>query len=260
MHLFVSRVDAQPSSPGREERDVQAEPVRFVDDVVHVVPIVVLLRVARIRSGSHRGSRRILVDQRKVAVGVGIVDALHLRQGYGVDDRESLSRTELEVLANLLTSGPMKQLPRRIGQIQERVSAAPDQIALIGMHRELRQRRLRGYPRGESTRARVSAQGHMHSRQEERRRCFSRFAWISSPLSPSELDSKRGLHLPRWPRRCHLSERRVDLLARRIEAGGRIDRGVLRVVEHVVGLPSELQLPARCTAQRDVLEQRMSQL
>jgi hypothetical protein len=42
-HLLVSRIDAQPASPGGQKGDVQPQAVGFFDDVVHMVPVIVLL-------------------------------------------------------------------------------------------------------------------------------------------------------------------------------------------------------------------------
>src|SRR5215510_11124689 len=75
-----------------------------------------------------------------------------------------------------------------------------------------------------------------------------------SLIPRSEAEPDRPLHDPRVARRGGLAERRVDLCARRVEACGGVDGAELRVIQHVVHFPPELE-PLRA-AGGDVLEDR----
>src|SRR5713101_6092529 len=70
-----------------------------------------------------------------------------------------------------------------------------------------------------------------------------------------EHHSNRDLHDAGLPRRDHLTEPRVHLVALRVAARRGVNRRELRVIEDVVDLPPQLQLP-QAAAERDVLEER----
>src|SRR5438046_1764704 len=78
---------------------------------------------------------------------------------------------------------------------------------------------------------------------------------VATTALPSEYNAQRNLHDARRARRDHLPEARVHLIADGVEAGRRVDRGELGVVEQVVDLPSKLRAPTPA-AERDVLEDR----
>src|SRR3954453_16366901 len=81
---------------------------------------------------------------------------------------------------------------------------------------------------------------------------------MTQPLtsrSISESESKRTLHDSRGPCGGRLAERRVGLLSRGVEGGGRVDAAELRVVKEIVELPAELDA-APVALHGEVLEQR----
>src|SRR5206468_5126056 len=85
--------------------------------------------------------------------------------------------------------------------------------------------------------------------------------FCSRPDSRHSLEDNtdRDLHDARRPRRRHLSEELIHLVALRVESRRRVDTAELHLVEQVVDLPSELQAPAVC-AERDVLEKRQIEI
>jgi hypothetical protein len=86
---------------------------RLVDDVVDVVPVVVLV------AGHYIRSSRVIVDQRPMTVGVRSLQAVQLGQCHGLNHRETLRRSVFEVPIRFLAVESMKHLPRRIAQIEK---------------------------------------------------------------------------------------------------------------------------------------------
>src|SRR5258708_9906775 len=58
----------------------------------------------------------------------------------------------------------------------------------------------------------------------------------------SERESQRALHHPRSPRRSDGSEERIRLIPSGVEPGGRVEPGVLGVVEGVISFPAKRQV------------------
>ena len=71
-------------APGRQEADVEPERVGLLDDEVDVVPVVVRRALLHVRP------RRVVVDERQVAVGVGVVEPVELGEGHRLDHGEAL--------------------------------------------------------------------------------------------------------------------------------------------------------------------------
>ena len=85
-------IDVPLVTPRRQEPDVEPERSRLPDDEVDVVPVVVVRAVLDV------GGRRVVVGERPMAVGIGLVQAVELRERDRLDDREPLL-------------GPLAQVP-----------------------------------------------------------------------------------------------------------------------------------------------------
>ena len=70
--------------PRRQHADDQTQLIRLADDLVHVFQIVILRTIVDF------GPRGIVVRQRRVAVGIGIAQAVQFGQDNGLDDGEAL--------------------------------------------------------------------------------------------------------------------------------------------------------------------------
>jgi hypothetical protein len=56
---------------------------------------------------------------------------VHLRNGHGLDHRETFGRSIGKVLVGLLAIEPMEQLPRRVAKIEERRPVFMRQESLV---------------------------------------------------------------------------------------------------------------------------------
>jgi hypothetical protein len=105
--LVVLHLVMPVPAPRREKADVQAEGVGLIDDVVHVVPVVIVGTVCHGRAGG------VQIDQWQVPVRVRGRVPVNLRQCNSLDHCESFGCPVGEVLVRLLAVEPVEQLPRR---------------------------------------------------------------------------------------------------------------------------------------------------
>ena len=112
-------------APGRQEADQQPAAVRGGDDVVDVVPVVVR------RALLHVGPRRVVVDERRVAVGVRGVEAVELRERDRLDHRVALGGAIVEIALGLLAVQPVEQLPRRVAEPEEGLAVGGHEEAVV---------------------------------------------------------------------------------------------------------------------------------
>ena len=108
-------------TPGRQKADHDAQRIRFLHDVVNVIPVVVLRTYVDVRT------RWIVVDQRCVAVSIRSVQAVQFGQCDGLHDGESSFRAVFEIPIHLLTVQPVEQFPGRVTQPEERLAVLVDE-------------------------------------------------------------------------------------------------------------------------------------
>ena len=125
------------AAPRREEADVESAFVRFGHDEVHVIPIVILRPVL------HGGLGDIEIRERQMAVGIRVGVALEFRDGDGLEHVELTRRAIVEELDRLLTVQPVKELPGRVAEVEERLAVGSDEEAFVLGNFERRQGGLR---------------------------------------------------------------------------------------------------------------------
>lgn len=118
------------AAPCGQQADVHAQLVGAADDVVHMVPVVVL------RPLLHGGSRRVAVREGQVAVGVGCIHPVELGQSYGLYDVEALGGAVSEVEVGLLAVEAVEELPRRVPLIEEGTAVGILQIVAVFGYRD----------------------------------------------------------------------------------------------------------------------------
>ena len=106
-------------APGRQHADAEAKRLGAVDDPVDVLEI-----------GLDR-SRWIVLFQRQVSPGVGLNQARELGQHDRLDHAEMLRRTRSKISLGIVAVEPVKQLPRRITQVEERLVELIEQEAPV---------------------------------------------------------------------------------------------------------------------------------
>ena len=90
LHLIVP-----VTAPGGQETNEQPEGLRFVDNVVDVIPVVVG------RAVLHGGPRWIEIDEREMPVGIRVVVTVEFGDGDGLNDREAFLRAVGEIFVCL---------------------------------------------------------------------------------------------------------------------------------------------------------------
>ena len=113
------------AAPCGQQPDIHAQLVGAAHDIVHMVPIVVLLAILDC------GARRVAIRQRQVAVGVGYIHAVKLGQSYGLYDVEALGGAVAQVEVGLLAVETVEKLPRRVPLIEERAAVGILQIVAV---------------------------------------------------------------------------------------------------------------------------------
>ena len=76
----------------------------------------------------------IVVDKRRIAIHVWDAQAINLSQHHRLDDREALCRSIDKVTFGILQSQPMKQLTRRIAQVEKGRPVRVNQKAPVVTH------------------------------------------------------------------------------------------------------------------------------
>ena len=121
------------------------------DDMVHVVPIVVVGPWPLVRPGG------IVVDERAMAVGVRIVEAVEFGERYGLDHAVTAGRAILEVAGRLVAVEPVEDLPGGVAEPEEGLPLGCHEKPLVGGN--LEPRRVGG-----------TQAGQWETRQERHRR------------------------------------------------------------------------------------------
>jgi hypothetical protein len=141
-------------APTRQQADIHAERLGLLDDVIDVVPVVVIGTFLDVRLV------RVVVDERLVAVGVRHMEPVQLRQGHRLNHREALGRPVLQVLVGFLAVETVAQLPGRVAQVEERRPVRVNEKAfvvrdpqgsVIEIHHGLRRRFRRRQQRQQQT-------------------------------------------------------------------------------------------------------------
>ncbi len=112
-------------APRGEQADVHARLADLVDDVIHMVPIVVRPALARV------GTRRVAVDQWAVSVSVRGVEPVQFGQRDGLNHGVTLRGAVGDVEVGFVAVETVEQLPCRISQPEERPAVGVLQITSV---------------------------------------------------------------------------------------------------------------------------------
>ena len=122
------------SSPCRQHSNDKSQPVRFVNNEIHMVPVIIL------NSFFDSWLLRILVKERQVSIGITCTDAIQLSNSNSLNHSESLLCPVLQIALRLLTIEPVKQFPRRIAQIEKGLPVLMRQESMVLRHFDLLKR------------------------------------------------------------------------------------------------------------------------
>ena len=123
-----------PAPPGRKKRDVYAALVRRVHHEVDVVPVVV------VRSVLGQRNRRARVCERLEAVRIRRAHSVLLCDRDGLHDVEAEPRAVVEIPYGLLAVQAVEKLPRRVGEVEERLPLLRREEMSAVAHLEARKR------------------------------------------------------------------------------------------------------------------------
>ena len=112
--LAVLPLIAPVPTPGRQKPHHQPLRVGEVDDIIHMVPVVVA------RALLHRRADRVEVHQGEMSVGIGLGVPVELGDRHGLDHREPQAGAVVEVAGRVLAGRPVEKLPGRVAQPEER--------------------------------------------------------------------------------------------------------------------------------------------
>ena len=113
------------SSPCGQQGNIQSQFIGPFHDVVHMIPVIIVVARAQCRSG------RVSVLKRQVTVGIGCIQTVVLGQCYSLNHGETFLGAVLKIFIGLFTGEPMKELPGRVGQIKEGLVVFVCQITLV---------------------------------------------------------------------------------------------------------------------------------
>ncbi len=100
-------------APGGEEADPESEGIGLLHDEVDVVPVVI------IGAFDGEGLSGVILEEGKVAVGVGGMEAIEFGEGDCLDDGEAFVGAVLEVERGFFTVEAVEEFPGGIAEVEE---------------------------------------------------------------------------------------------------------------------------------------------